>query len=61
VSHPYKGDGPKEIAPGNFGATQVGDEFDTSPYTATERVIGISVATYSNNIGALIRYLEEKK
>jgi hypothetical protein len=61
TSHPYKGDGPKEVAPGDFASTQVGDEFDTSPYTSNERVMGISVATYTANLGALIRFIEANK
>lgn len=61
TSHPYKGDGPKEIPPGDFSATNVGDEYDTSPFGAPEPVSGISVATYVNNLGALIRFLEAGK
>jgi PelA/Pel-15E family pectate lyase len=60
TSHRYQGDGPKAIAPGDFGATQVGDDTDTSPYGANERVLGISTATFAANLGALIRYLETK-
>ena len=32
TSHPYKGDGPKTVAPGNYRTTHVGDDSDTSPY-----------------------------
>ena len=36
-SHPYKGDGSKTPAPGDFSTTHVGDETDTSPYPGSER------------------------
>lgn len=58
ISHPYKGDGSKEIPRGDFVRTQVGDEFDTSPFGAAQPVSGISITTYIANMGALIRYLE---
>jgi PelA/Pel-15E family pectate lyase len=61
TSHPYKGDGPKDVTAADFGSTQVGDEYDTSPYTSNERVMGISVATFTSNLGALIRFLEPAK
>ena len=61
TSNPYKGDGPKEIPPGDFASSNVGDDSDTSPFPAGDRVMGISVATYTNNLGALIRFLETKK
>jgi PelA/Pel-15E family pectate lyase len=38
TSHPYRGEGPKEIAPGDFSRTEVGDESDTSPYRAEKPV-----------------------
>lgn len=61
TSHPYKGDGPKEIAPGDFSRTQVGDEFDTSPYRDDKPVSGISTGTYLRNMAALIDFLEKAK
>ena len=39
TSHPYRGDGPREPAPGDFSQTQVGDETDTSPYRV-EHLLG---------------------
>ena len=32
MSNPYRGDGPRQPAPGDFSQTRVGDETDTSPY-----------------------------
>lgn len=61
TSHPYKGDGPKTETPGSFGSAQVGDDYDTSPYGSTERILGISVATFTSNLGTLIRFVDAKK
>lgn len=58
TTHPYKGDGPKEATPGDFSRTQVGDDFDTSPYTNPDRVMGISTATFVRNMATLIDALE---
>jgi len=54
TSHPYGGDGSKEVQPGDFATTRVGDATDTSPYLAKEAVIGISTGTYIENMVALI-------
>jgi PelA/Pel-15E family pectate lyase len=56
TSHPYKGDGPMTVAPGDFSRTNVGDESDTSPYRA-EGVIGVSTTLYMRNMGELIRFI----
>jgi hypothetical protein len=61
TSHPYRGDGSAEVAPGDFSTTHVGDDSDTSPYPAPEPIAGISVALYAANVDALVRYLESKK
>ncbi len=61
TSNPYKADGPKEVAPGNFVNTNVGDEFDTSPYRGRDPVMGITSSTYMGNMETLIRYLEDAK
>ena len=61
TSHPYRGDGSKEIAPGDFSRTQVGDETDTSPYRADPGIVGISTSTYIRNMGELIRFLGEDR
>ena len=56
-SHPYKGDGPKTPAPGDFSRTYVGDESDTSPYP-DEKLMGISVDAYIRNMSVLIKHLD---
>jgi hypothetical protein len=56
TSHPYKGDGAKTPAPGDFSQANVGDETDTSPYRA-QGVVGISTSVYMRNMGELIRFL----
>jgi hypothetical protein len=57
ISHLYRGDGSKEVAPGDFSRTQVGDESDTSPYRAEPGTVGISTSTYIRNMSELIRFL----
>jgi len=61
TSHPYRGDGPKEMAPGDFSRAQVGDESDTSPFRADPELTGISTAAYIRNMGALVRFLEDRR
>ena len=61
TSHPYRGDGAKEITPGDFSRTQVGDESDTSPFRADPGLTGISTAAYIRNMGALIRFLDGRR
>jgi PelA/Pel-15E family pectate lyase len=61
TSHVYRGDGPKEIAPGDFSRSQVGDESDTSPYRADAGVTGISTNTYIRNMSALIGFLDSRR
>jgi PelA/Pel-15E family pectate lyase len=55
-SHPYRGDGSRTAAAGDFSATHVGDETDTSPYPDS-KLMGISIAAYLRNMGTLIRVL----
>lgn len=57
TSHPYRGHGPAEPARGDFSGTHVGDETDTSPFTPSEPVMGISTAEYLRNMNVLIRWL----
>jgi len=61
VSHLYRGDGSKEVAPGDFSRTQVGDESDTSPYRAEPGTVGISTSTYIRNMSELIRFLDGRR
>ena len=60
-SHVYRGDGSKEVAPGDFSRTFVGDESDTSPFGAKPPVPGISTKAYIRNMAALIGALESAK
>jgi PelA/Pel-15E family pectate lyase len=54
TSHPYRGDGRRSIAPGDFRSTYVGDETDTSPFPDPHPAIGISTAAYIENMNVLI-------
>lgn len=57
TSHPYKGDGPPVPPPGFVDRGQVGDAWDTSPFTEPSGPMGISTGSYINNMSALIGYL----
>jgi PelA/Pel-15E family pectate lyase len=59
TSHPYRGDGSRQVTPGDFSQTLVGDDRDTSPYRV-DHLLGISTAAYIRNMSELIRYLGEK-
>jgi hypothetical protein len=59
-SHPYKGDGPRTAAPGNYRTTHVGDEFDTSPYPDST-LTGISIDAFIRHMSVLIRALDSSK
>lgn len=61
TSHPYKCDGAKEIAPGDFRSTNVGDETDTSPFQDPKPATGISTGAFVRNMAALIEYLVGEK
>ena len=61
ISNPYVGPGRKdEVEPGNFGQTNVGDRYDTSPYRAQEPLIGITTSSYIANMMALARFVAEE-
>ena len=57
TSNPYRGDGSREIQPGDYRTTHVGDATDTSPYTTKTPVTGISTSAYIANMAKLIRAL----
>ena len=59
TSHPYRGPGPAEPPHGFADRGQVGDDWDTSPYTLASGPMGISTGTYINNMSRLIGYLRE--
>jgi hypothetical protein len=48
--------GAKEVAPGDFGTTHVGDDTDTSPYTDTAKTTSISTQEYLRNMNVLIQW-----
>jgi PelA/Pel-15E family pectate lyase len=56
-SHPFKRQGTKEVAPGDFSQTHVGDETDTSPFP-DDTLSGISTAAYIRHMSVLIRALD---
>lgn len=58
ISNPYKA--PVDFTPSNeskYVSTNVGDEYDTSCFRATEPVMGISTSTYINNMMRLIGFI----
>jgi hypothetical protein len=61
TSHPYRGDGSKAVAPGDFSRTQVGAESDTSPYRADPGIVGIATSTYIRNMSEFIRFLDGRR
>jgi PelA/Pel-15E family pectate lyase len=56
-SHPYKSDGSKTVAQGDFRTTHVGDDSDTSPYP-DPTLTGISIGAFIRNMSALIRAID---
>jgi hypothetical protein len=56
-SHPYRGDGPTKVTPGDFSQTYVGDDTDTSPYP-DDKITGISTESFVRNMSVLIRALQ---
>lgn len=61
TSHPYRGDGPPAPPPGFVDRGQVGDDWDTSPFTEPTGPMGISTGLYINNMSRLIGYLQETR
>ena len=59
TSYPYKGPGSKDVAPGDFGSTYVGDPGDTSPFPDTAKTQAISTQEYLRNMNILIRSLSQ--
>ena len=58
VSNPWIGPGSKDVAPGEFRLTRVGDASDTSPYITDYPVLGVSTGEYIKNMGAFIEALD---
>jgi len=61
TSHPYQGPGPASPPPGFVDRGQVGDEWDTSPFTMESGPMGISTGTYIRNMSLLIQYVAESQ
>jgi PelA/Pel-15E family pectate lyase len=59
TTHPYRGPGPAEPAPGDYRSTWVGDDSDTSPFYLPEPRPVIALDTYIANMARLVRYLRE--
>lgn len=57
TTNPYRGEASAAVTPGNFSNTNVGDQWDTSPYETDDPATGISTGAYIKNMGVLIRYL----
>ncbi|WP_232461373.1 pectate lyase [Cellvibrio sp. PSBB006] len=57
TTNSYRGGAPATVAAGNFSNTNVGDQWDTSPYETDDPVTGISTGAYIKNMGVLIKYL----
>lgn len=57
TSHPYRGGGSPDVAPGDFSGTHVGDAADTSPFAPDKPVMAISTEEYLRNMNVLIRWL----
>ncbi len=58
TSNPYVGDGPAAPTPGDYSETLVGDRYDTSPYTTSTPVTGISTGTFIQNMSALLQAVD---
>ena len=61
TSHPYRGPGPAEPPPGFVDRGQVGDGWDTSPFTEPSGPMGISTGLYINNMSRLIAHVARSK
>jgi hypothetical protein len=61
TSHPYRGDGPPEPPAGFVDRGQVGDAWDTSPFTEPSGPVGISTGAYINNMSRLIGWLQSSR
>lgn len=62
TTNPYIGESPRDHGGPllmDYANTMVGDEWDTSPYPAANPVMGISTGAFIQNMGVLIRYLEQ--
>jgi hypothetical protein len=61
ISNPYRGPGPREIAAGDFSETEVGDDWDTSPFKSDDAPLGISTRVFVRNLYSLVRYVDTSR
>ena len=60
TSHPYKpGASTTPSDETKYASTNVGDEYDTSPYRCTDGTMCISTRDYINKMAALIRFIDK--
>ena len=60
TSNPYKPGAPTTPSDETkYGSTNVGDEYDTSPYRCTDGTMCISTRDYINKMAALIRFIDK--
>lgn len=59
TSHPYRGPASREVAPGDYSRTFVGDTSDTSPFLADKPQPGISTKAYIRSMRVLVQRLRE--
>lgn len=57
TSHTYRGRGAAEPSPGFIDNGQVGDAWDTSPFSIEDGPIGISTSVFIRNMSQLIEYV----
>ncbi len=57
-THPYSGAGSAEAAEGDYAATWVGDDSDTSPYFVDEAMEVIGIDAYVANMARLLRFVQ---
>lgn len=57
-SHPFVRPATREIAPGDFSRTHVGDETDTSPFP-DDALVGISTQAYIRHMRVLLRAIDK--
>ena len=60
TSNPYKPGAPTTPSDETkYGSTNVGDEYDTSPYRCTDGTMCISTRDYINKMSTLIRFIDK--
>jgi PelA/Pel-15E family pectate lyase len=60
TSNRYIGDGSMEVVPDVNVGRQVGDKFDTSPFSPNPAILGITTKSFMENVSLLIAYLKNR-